>query len=199
MRALLVLMIAVSFPGSATTAAPRQTGVESSQRLQVRTQYRVQQQGGGIGVFVDEAAVFHQIGTGASRIWVVEHRRRDQKMGVVTYRYEWIDGRNCPALDKVIAEIGRLPPIAMAGLDTQPKGWVSDTPEVTLIGPPAGGRMGDVVVRRDLQGPVSRWWWSSSKALEPCWQTQQPYVEGAYDLRPRLSSAADEVEIMRPE
>lgn len=196
--AFLFGLAAVSFSGAPAKTAPLQTRAENAPAVEVRTPYRVKQQGGGLGVLVDEAVVFHEIGAGPSRVWVVEHRRRDQKVGVVTFRYEWIDGRACPALDKVILEIGRIPPIAMAGPDTEPKGWVSDVPEVTLIGPPAGGRMGDLVVRRDLMGPVSRWWRASSQALETCWQAKMPYVAGAYDLRPKLATAADEVEIMRP-
>jgi hypothetical protein len=202
MRNLVVLVLLAALPASAAQAPARQIApsIASTEApsLKVSQPYRVKQQGGGLGIFVDEAVVFHRISEGPGPVWVMERRRRDQNVGVVTFRHDWIDGRTCPALEKAIAEIGRLPPIAMAGLDTEPRGWVSDVPEVTLIGPPAGGRMGDLVLRRDLMGPVSRWWRASSKALETCWRAKQPYIAGAYDLRSKLSTAQDEVEIMRP-
>jgi hypothetical protein len=166
--------------------------------LRVRQVYRVKQQGGGLGVFVDEAAVFHEVGQGPARVWVVERRRRDDRLGKVSFRYDWVDGRQCPALEGVVAAIGRLPPTAMAGLDTEPQGWISDLSVVTLMGPPKGGRAGDLVLRRDLAGPVSRWWSDGAKLLEPCWQTQKPYVAGAYDLRSQLETAESEAEAMRP-
>ncbi len=202
MRNLVVLVLLAALPASAAQAPARQVApsIASTEApaLKVSQPYRVKQQGGGLGIFVDEAVVFHEVGEGSSRVWVAEHRRRDQRMGVVSFRYEWIDGRSCPALETVIADIGRLPPIKMAGLETQSGAWVSDTSDVTLIGPPAGGYMGDLVLRRDMMGPVSRWWWASTKALEACWQAKRPYIPGAYDLRSKLSTAQDEVEIMRP-
>lgn len=202
MRNLLVLILLAAFPSSAQQGPARQSAPSitpaEAPALKVSQPYRVKQQGGGLGIFVDEAVVFHEVGEGPSRVWAAERRRRDQRMGVVSLRYEWIDGRTCPALETVIADIGRLPPIKMAGLDTEPRGAFSDVTEVTLIGPPAGGGMRDLVLRRDEMGPVSRWWRASAKALEACWQAKQPYIPGAYDLGAKLSAAQDEVEIMRP-
>ena len=41
------------------------------------------------------------------------------------------------ALAEVLAAIGKLPPIGFAGPDNMRAGWRSDTPYVTLMGPPA--------------------------------------------------------------
>ena len=83
---------------------------------------------------MDEAGVNSEVGGPRDRVWVLERRRVDRRLGVATYRHEWIDGRACPALQAAIEALGRLPPIAMAGAATAPTGWDSDTPEVTLIG-----------------------------------------------------------------
>ena len=148
---------------------------------------------------MDEAGVNSEVGGPRDRVWVLERRRVDQRLGVATYRHEWIDGRACPALQAAIEALGRLPPIAMAGAATAPIGWVSDTPEVTLIGPRAGGRTGDLLLRRDLAGPVSTWWWESSEKLDACWRPTRPDMPGAHDLRPRLGSVQEEAEVMRPD
>jgi len=201
MRALALLLLVASScsPRSeAANAAPSQASVENAPPLKVVQPYRVKQQGGGLGVFVDEAVVFHRVGDEAEPIWVLERRRRDENVGKVTVRNDWIDGRTCAALATVLDAMGEIPPVAMAGRNTQPRGWVSDTPQVTLIGPPTGGLAGDLVLRRDLSGPVSRWWWASGKALETCWTVKKPYIAGAYDLTAKLSTAQDEVEVMRP-
>ena len=196
----LVILLAVSAcsaPPEPAKAAPPQADAPNAPSVPVRTSYRVKQAGGGLGIFVDEAAVFYEVGDPPSRIWVLERRRRDQKMGVVTTRADWIDGRTCPALEETIAKIGRLPPIAMAGLDTRSGVVVSDASEVTLMGPAAHDD-GDFVLRRDTLGPVSGWWREASKALESCWRPTMPHIPGAYDLRSRLSSAQDEVEVTGP-
>ena len=205
MRLRLAFALAVTLcPFSArgqpvpTVEAVAPASENNAPSVRVRQVYRVKQQGGGLGVFVDEAAVFHEVGEGRSRVWIVERRRRDERLGAVTLRYEWIDGRTCAALERLIAALSQLPPSSMAGLETEPQGWVSDVPEVTLVGPPAGGRHGDLLVRRDLMGPVSSWWRGGEKTLEGCWQSKKPYIPGAYDLRPRLATAQDEVEVMRP-
>lgn len=201
MRALtLVLLLAVSAcsaPSQPARAAPPQTEIENAPAVPVQVSYRVQQQGGGLGVFVDEAVVFYEVGDPPKRVWALERRRRDQRMGQVTFRADWIDGRACPALELAIAKLGRLPPIGMAGPDTRSGVMISDTPEVTLMGP-ASPKDGDFVLRRDTQGPVSQWWWETSKALEGCWRPKTPYIAGAYDLRSRLGSAQDEIEVMNP-
>jgi hypothetical protein len=195
--ASLLFVSACSAPPEPVNAAPPQVDVPNAPSIPVRTSYRVQQHGGGLGIFVDEAAVFYEVGDASRRTWVLERRRRDQKMGVVTLRADWIDGRACPALEETVAKIGRLPPIAMAGLDTRSGVVVSDASEVTLMGPAARDD-GDFVLRRDTMGPVSGWWREASKSLESCWQPEQPYIAGAYDIRPRLGSAQDELDVMRP-
>jgi hypothetical protein len=201
MRALvLTLLLAVSScsaPPESAKAAPSQAVSENAPAIPVQVSYRVQQQGGGLGVFVDEAAVFYEVGDPPNRVWVLERRRRDQRMGETAFRADWIDGRACPALEAAIAKLGRLPPIGMAGLDTRSGVMISDTPEVTLMGP-AAPKDGGFIMRRDTQGPVSHWWWETSKALEGCSRPKQPYIAGAYDLRSRLGSAEDEVKVMSP-
>jgi hypothetical protein len=192
--AVIVPLLALSAAAQPSSSAAE----ENAPPLPVHIVYRVKQEGGGLGVMVDEAVVFHQVDKSTGPIWVVERRRRDQKLSKITYRYEWIDGRTCPALREVIAAIGKLPPTPFAGAQTQPDGWVSDTPYVTLMGPPRFGRMGDFMLQRDLKGPVSQWWWDSEKKLESCWSAKQPYIPGAYDLRPRLTTVQGEAEIMRP-
>lgn len=194
---LLLAFSACSAPPEPAKAAPPQASTENAPRVPVRLSYRVQQQGGGLGVFVDEAAVFYEVGDPPERVWVLERRRRDQKMGVVTFRVDWVDGRECPALEAEVAKIARLPPAGMAGLDTRSGVMISDTSDVTLMGPAAHDD-GDFVLRRDTMGPVSRWWGAASKALEGCWRPKRPYITGAYDLQSRLGSAQDEVRVMSP-
>lgn len=200
MRSLTLLALVAAVGPASAPRPPVMIPPPAEERVSpvpIRTTYRVKQQGGGLGIFVDEAVVFHEVGQGAKRVWLVERRRRDDQLGQVTFRYEWIDGRTCPALEEVVSRIGAIPPASIAGPSAPPRGWVSDTPEVTLMGPTADGLLGDVMLLRDLNGPVSHWWRASQKALATCWKSQQPYVENAY-LRPRLATAQDEVEVMRP-
>ncbi|WP_184716007.1 hypothetical protein [Caulobacter sp.] len=199
MNSLVPLMIVAAASLAAGPASPPlPAAIENAEAVPVRTVYRVKQQGGGLGIFIDEAAVFYEIGKAPNTVWVLERRRRDQKMGLVSVRHEWVDGRTCPALAETIGKIARLPPVSMAGLDTTPKTAYSDSSDVTLMGPAAGGASSDFALRRDTMGPTARWWWDAQKALEPCWAPRQPYLNGAYSLRSRLSSAQDEVEVMRP-
>jgi len=163
-----------------------------------RTIYTIKQNGGGLGVMVEEIAVVQLVGGGEpDQAWVVERRRHDQRLGKNTFRHQWIDGRKCPALAGVLAGIWKLPPIQFTGPDTRPAGWRSDTPYVTLMGPPADYQMGEIVLRRDLGGPVSQWWWSSEKALEPCWQDHAVSFRGG-GLLPKLGSDEQAVAAGRP-
>lgn len=156
--------------------------------LPVTTIYTIKQSGGGLGVMVDEIVVVQLAGGGSDdHAWIVERRRHDVRMGKNTFRHQWIDGRICPALAGVLAGIGKLPPIRFIGPDAMAGGWRSDTPYVTLMGPPADFQLGEIVLRRDLAGPVSQWWWSAEKALEPCWQDSMVMFRGGSVL-PKLGS-----------
>lgn len=119
-------------------------------------------------------------------------------MSEVTMRADWIDGRTCPALTTSLRALAATPATTFAGPDAALTIPPTDTPAVTVTAPPAGGQLSGRLLRRDTGGPISKWWRTSSTALEDCWQAKMPYVAGAYDLRAHLSSAVDEVEAMRP-
>lgn len=163
----------------------------------VRTVYTIKQKGGGLGVMVDEIVIVQLAGAGADQAWVLERRRFDQNLAKKTFRHQWIDGRTCPAVAGVLDRIWKLAPVGFAGPDITSSGWVSDTPSVSLMGPPAGYRMGDFVLRRDMGGPVSKWWWSSEAALESCWREAGVAVGGDY-VWPKLGSDEEAVAAGRP-
>lgn len=184
--------------GLAAAASGSLAAEPEAPEIPVQIVYRVKQQGGGLGHFVDEAVVVSAAGTGAARVWVAERRWRETMLGKVSMRAEWIDSRACPALATALTDLSHLSPADFAPPTARPSIGVTDTPEVTVIGPVSGGSHVDRILRRDLAGPVSRWWWTASKALASCWQAAMPYIPGAYGLRARLASADDEVEAMRP-
>ncbi len=136
----------------------------------IETVYTVKQQGGGLGIFVDQTVVIQSVSRRGETVWVVERRERRQNVGRKTQLHQWIDGRRCAPLKDVLAGIARLPPVQFERADRRDRGWVSDTPYVTLTGPLANGRAGETLARVDLAGPVSRWWRDSEARLAACWR-----------------------------
>ena len=136
----------------------------------VETVYTVKQQGGGLGIFVDQTVVFQSVSRRGETVWVVERRERRQNVGRKTQLHQWIDGRRCAPLKDVLAGIAKLPPAQFERADRKDRGWISDTPYVTLTGPLANGRGGETLARVDLAGPISRWWRDSEARLAPCWR-----------------------------
>ena len=179
------LIVAIAITSLAASAAQAQN---EARPAPVSLTYRLKQQGGGLGIFIDEAAVVSAVGAGADRVWVVEGRRRDSRLGKVTLRHAWIDGRACPALRPVLEAVARLPAVGIAHPDAAPGGWVSDTPQVTLIGPTADGGAGDLVLRRDMGGPVSRWKAAGSwrpAGRNACLTSPAPTTSGSASPPPR--------------
>lgn len=143
---------------------------QQAEAFQATTVYTVKQQGGGLGIFIDQIVVFQQVKRRGEKVWVAERRRHEQRLRERTFQHQWIDGRACKALSEVLDKIGQLPPRRFAGPTERERGWISDTPHVTLIGPAAGGFSGAALMQRDVGGDLSRWWSESEKALASCWQ-----------------------------
>jgi hypothetical protein len=170
---------------------------EEPEPFRVATVYTVKEQGGGLGVFVDQIVVFQRVSYRDDKLWVVERRRHDQRMGDRTYQHQWIDGRSCPPLTDALAQIGTLPPSRFSGPADNANGWVSDTPYVTLTGPASGGRSGAMLMLRDLGGDLSRWWRQTEKILASCWQDNMVLVGDATVL-PKLDTDEAAVQAGRP-
>ena len=147
--------------------------------LRVETVYTVKQQGGGLGIFVDQTVLIQSVSRRGETVWVVERRERRQNVGRKTQLHQWIDGRRCAPLKDVLAGIAKLPPAQFERADRKDRGWISDTPYVTLTGPLANGRGGETLARVDLAGPVSRWWRDSETRLAPCWRDGPMSVGGS--------------------
>ena len=161
------------------------------------TIYTVKQQGGGLGIFVDQIVIFQQVSYRSEKVWVAERRRHDQRLGKRTFQHDWIDGRTCPQLADVLAGIGRLPPARFAGPADKDGGWISDSAYVTLIGPAAGSRWGTALMQRDLGGDLSKWWWEAEKSLGSCWQDRIVIV-GDGSVLPKLDTDDAAVAAGRP-
>ena len=141
--------------------------------------YTIKQQGGGLGVFVDEIVVVQNLAEGSGEVWIAERRFHENRLRKQTFRHQWIDGRTCPALVKVFADLSRIPAASFAPPEPFAGSWMSDTAYVTVMGPPAKGQLGERVARRDLGGPISRWWrQDADRALAACWQDLPPLVDG---------------------
>jgi hypothetical protein len=175
--AKFVILLAAATPG---LAQPQPFAIE---------RYRVTQQGGGLGVDVDETMVVSVVIEGGRKRWIAERRRHDRdRCGGRTDRrcaqtdrtvHDWIDGDACPKLTAAFVDLARLrlsgfAPPWRSGVDT-----VSDTPLVTVSGTP--DRMSGLGARLSLAaftGPVVEWWTRSERLLAPCWTTRPPMSNG---------------------
>lgn len=141
--------------------------------LRVETLYTVKQQGGGLGLMIDEIVVIQAVSRSGERVWVAERRFHRTFLNEQTFRHQWIDGRTCPALEIALAGIDQLPPIKFAGPSQTQRGGMTDIPAVTMIGPSTNGYP---VAQTDVGGPISQWWRDSGKALEPCWSNRMVLI-----------------------
>lgn len=140
--------------------------------------------------------------------WVVEQRKRATIGGTgPTIRIErrWVDGRDCPALAPLIAQIDEKDlleaPLPRA---PAPQGIVildsNDVPTIptfhgntTFLG--ALKPDGKYVVRSDYEGPITRWWRTTEQVLAGCWGYSRRMVDGE-DLPLTLETDADEAPYM---
>ena len=172
--------------------------------------YTVQQNGGGLGFWVEETAVLSGVYAssrtrGQPTFWIVEHNRADHDIGKYTadgkmlrsagwtVKHQWIDGRRCPALTRVIsklqvlsakveaqatADASHAAAAARLGIAQLPEPVSippSDTPSVSVSG---GLRDLSPLEAEDYGGPISKWWWEGEQELASCWQVDIPRMKG---------------------
>jgi hypothetical protein len=113
-----------------------------------------------------ESFALREVASPGGPFWMAERRKRTT-VGItgpsVQIERQWIDGRQCSALAKVVGSIAAIP---------QPKASGSIPPfhgaHVYLGSTRADG---GYAVRSDYEGPVTAWWRQTEEALKPCWGT----------------------------
>jgi hypothetical protein len=141
--------------------------------------YRVTQQGGGLGIWIDETVAFTL--SAEHPRWVAERTRRDGNwcgrtepgkgcVSTVISTHEWIDGALCPELLRSLQALaavhveGFVDPMHM-DLTT-----VSDTPLLEVTGPsPNAAGFGASLKVSAYSGPFVDWWSQSEARLKGCW------------------------------
>jgi len=141
--------------------------------------YRLSQEGGGLGHDIDDTVLFIHIAPAneAKSFWVVERRLKEVSPGVGATpidAHQWIDGRDCPVVAKMLKDVTRLPPLALSAPEaTQWAPPPSDVPRTRFAGRAVvqDDRWAGVeVIRSEYFGPVARWWDLGQKALKGCWR-----------------------------
>lgn len=134
--------------------------------------------GGGLGFEVENTTVFSSIDQDGQKTWIVERNTNESKwcdqtsnghcVETKTSSMDWIDGRSCAALPKVMLQLAKV--------RTEENGsahpWASDTPLLSLIivdrGLMATERLSEYA------GPLVDWWRSAQERLKPCWTKGRP-------------------------
>jgi hypothetical protein len=137
--------------------------------------YRITEQGGGIGVFVDSVIVVTRPEDGR---WVAERWREDDVLTKKKVVHDWIDSRACPQLLEVLASLTTLPKNGVLTPDrAESRSLAFDVTTVSVTGPASVDGETRITLS-DRLGPVYGWWRSSEEALQPCWQADPPKVDG---------------------
>lgn len=172
-----VLLAVVTLPVSLGNA-PATHHIGKSSHVRRVERYRLTQSGGGLGINVEEAAVF-SVRAGSATDWFVERHRTDDNWcghrennacaATTISVHQWITSTNCPALQDVMNE---LPVAKRAARAMQRKGagrlfYVTDTPLFTLETLPNG--RGATLKQSEWIGPLVDWWWHAQDRLKPCW------------------------------
>ncbi|MDG2535968.1 hypothetical protein P6144_20075 [Sphingomonas sp. HITSZ_GF] len=187
-RYLPILLLLGALPAHAQNATPREA-------------YRVEEHGGGLGVFVDQAVAFTSV---AGRRWVAERSRHDRNWcgdhsggtckPIDARTHAWIDSASCPQLVAALRDLSAVTPPRLAGPDVTDF-WISaDTTMLTITGHPvssapmsgAGGE--ESLTIRQVGGAYRTWWTNTEKALQGCWSSNVPVIEG----KPLVAALAEQ-------
>lgn len=142
--------------------------------------YRVTEQGGGLGLWIDDSVVVTAPWRNPSH-WQAELRASKkywcgvksptgQCVETTTTRHARIDGDKCPALSAVFQRLAAMPAASFAAPDARLTVMVSDSSyvEVTGFAAPENGPGAKVTVG-GYSGPIRAWWTKSQQDLEHCW------------------------------
>jgi hypothetical protein len=144
--------------------------------------YRITEEGGGLGIFVDSVIVVRRPEGGR---WVAERWREDSVLTKKKVVRDWIDSRACPQLLEVLASLSTLPKNGVLTPDRAESQWPAfDVTTVSVTGPASVDGETRITLS-DRKGAVAAWWRRSSEMLQPCWQADPPKV-GGVPLSPGL-------------
>lgn len=208
MRKLCVLAVAIGVlaAGEALAGKPRTDQLDRRQAgegVVDDVRYRLSQDGGGMGYEIDDTVLFIRIEPRdySKPFWVVERKVKERMITrVLQDAHQWIDGRTCPAVAKMLREVTRLPPLTVVG--PEPSYWwppPSDVPRTRFAGPAViqdDSWAGVEVIRSEYFGPVARWWNLGQTALESCWR-DEPIKTPDGEVRAYLATP-EQVRWMKP-
>jgi hypothetical protein len=134
--------------------------------------------GGGLGVEVENTVVFSVLSARRTTIWLVERNSNKsnwcgrtgngQCIATHTSSMEWIDGSRCASLRLVLLQLEKVRTEERASAHP----WVSDTPLVSFL----TFDQGQLETQRlaEYVGPLVDWWQSAQQQLKPCWTKSRP-------------------------
>ena len=134
------------------------------------------QSGGGLGEDLEESVVFASAGPGLAGPWSIDRSRTEsfclakedaQHPCRKTSVNESIEGRTCPALQRVMAQLMRV----RAAEQGSAHSWVTDTPLLSLV-TMQGGFMMATNRLSEYRGPLVDWWQSAQEQLKSCWNVR---------------------------
>jgi hypothetical protein len=162
-----------------TAAFPAQAGSEWGKNYPI---YRITEEGGGLGIFVNSVIVVTRPEDGR---WVAERWREDNVLTKKKVVHDWIDSRACPKLAAVLDSLATLPKNGVLTPDrAKSQSLAFDVTTVSVTGPASVDGETRITLS-DRLGPVYGWWRRSSEMLQPCWKVDPPKV-GGVPLRPKL-------------
>jgi hypothetical protein len=160
-------------------AFPAQAGSDWGKSYPI---YRITEEGGGLGIFVNSVIVLRRPEDGR---WVAERWREDSVLTKKEVVHDWIDSRACPQLLEVLASLSTLPKNGVLTPDrARAQSLAFDVGTVSVTGPASVDGETRITLS-DRLGPVTGWWMRSSEMLKPCWQADPPKV-GGVPLSPQL-------------
>lgn len=146
--------------------------------------YRITEQGGGLGVFIDQTVTVSRTGDH----WAAERTREESNWcgarvgtgqgscrAANTKTHDRIDGSKCPQLADALRSLSAIPLPRFAAPDGFELWTVSDTSLLTVEGwaarstPAASGPWQTHLSISEYTGPFRAWWSATEKALTPCW------------------------------
>ena len=137
------------------------------------TRYTVIREGGGMGIETRQLILIGRTGG----VWTVERWRVDVRLGRRTQAHDWIDSRACAALRPVLEQAHALATNREDGRSNAGRVPPSDVAVTKLVAPPAN-RAPAHTIAEDYDGPVAAWWTQAERAVEQCWTTTPPVVDG---------------------